>query len=62
MTEKEAGTKIWCPFYRGVRLIWVSVLRGSTVFRILEHLETIFAIMTFILYVTQLCVLTCKLC
>ena len=31
MTEKVAGTKIWCPFYRGVRLIWVSVLRGSTV-------------------------------
>ena len=32
MTEKAAGTKIWCPFYRGVRLIWVSVLRGSTVY------------------------------
>ena len=31
MTEKAAGTKIWCPFHRGVRLIWVSVLRGSTV-------------------------------
>ena len=31
MTEKAAGTKIWCPFYRGVRLIWVSVLKGSTV-------------------------------
>ena len=26
-----AGTKIWCPFYRGVRSIWVSVLRGLTV-------------------------------
>ena len=31
MTEKAAGTKIWCLFHRGVRLIWVSVLRGSTV-------------------------------
>ena len=31
MTEKAAGTKIWCPFYRGVYLIWESVLRGSTV-------------------------------
>ena len=31
MTEKTAGTKIWFPFYRGMRLIWVSVLRGSTV-------------------------------
>ena len=32
MTEKMAGTKFWCPFYRGVRLIWVSVLRGLTVY------------------------------
>ena len=31
MTEKITGTKTWCPFYRGVRLIWVSVLRGLTV-------------------------------
>ena len=31
MTEKMAGTKIWCPFYKGVRLIWVSVLRWLTV-------------------------------
>ena len=31
MTENMAGTKIWCPFYRGVHLIWVSILRGLTV-------------------------------
>ena len=31
MTEKIAGTKIWCLFYRGARLIWVSVLKGLTI-------------------------------
>ena len=29
---RKAGTNSWCPFYRGVRLIEVSVKRGSTVF------------------------------
>ena len=31
MTEKAVATKIWCPFYIGVRLIWMFVLRASTV-------------------------------
>ena len=29
--ERKAGTNSRCPFYRGVRLIEVSVKRGSTV-------------------------------
>ena len=33
MEERKAGTNSTCPFYRGVRLIEVSVKRESTVLR-----------------------------
>ena len=35
--ERKAGTNSECPFYRGVRLIEVSVKRESTVLAELLH-------------------------